>query len=159
MARRTLKTEFGIALLTVLLNLALIPQVGATPLDSWEMRCISDEEQGQEVCATELHARYGGRDFIFYFARGPVGPVPFVAVSEGAPFRQMTVKVDDEPPLDADRCDDGMCFFEASKSRKLVQLFRKGAKALVMIEGPEAPRLFDAEITLSGFTSAYKRYR
>jgi invasion protein IalB len=131
----------------------------ATPLDAWEMRCVSEDQSDQEICATEIHKTYGGRDFIFYFARGPKGPVPFVAVSEGAPFRRMSVKVDEETPIDADRCEQGMCFFKADKSKKLVQLFRKGKAAHIEIKGPEGVRLFDAEITLYGFTSAYKRYR
>ena len=131
----------------------------ATPLDAWEMRCVSEDQSAEKICATEIHKSYDGRDFIFYFARGPKGPVPFVAVSEGAPFRRMSVRVDEETPINADRCEEGMCFFKAGKSKKLVQLFRKGKTAFIMIEGPDRIRLFDAEITLYGFTSAYKRYR
>ena len=131
----------------------------ATPLNAWEHRCISDDDSNEKVCATEFHTRFEERDFVFYFARGPAGPVPFVAQSDDAPFRRMTVKVDDEPDIDADRCEVGFCYFGAEKSRKLINLFRKGLKALVVIEGPGKNRLFDAPITLSGFSSAYKRYR
>ena len=143
----------------IFLFLVLTVPAAATPLDAWEHRCFLDEEGETKVCATELHADYQGQDYIFYFARGPKGPVPFIAISQDQPFSRMTVKVDDQEPLETEACERGMCFFEEKKSHLLIKQFRAGAEAWVEIEGKAHEPLFARAITLKGFTSAYKLYR
>jgi len=68
------------------------------------------------------------------------------------------VKVDDEDAMKADNCIDGICYFEAEKSRLLLRQFRGGRTAHVTINDRQGRPLFDAPITLMGFSAAYKRY-
>lgn len=131
----------------------------ATPLNAWEHRCVEEEDNSTRVCTTEIAMQYDEHDFLFYFARGPSGPIPFIVQSEGLDFQRMAVTVDDKDTLEADRCEVGVCFFEAQKSHKLIRLFRKGKAAHVLIEAAGSRVLFDAELTLTGFTAAYRRYR
>jgi hypothetical protein len=104
----------------------------ATPLNAWEHRCVEEDDS---------------------HARGPAGPVPFIAQSEGADFQRMVMTVDGKDVLEADRCEAGMCFYEAGKSHKLIRLFRKGKT------GVGGGVLINEELTLTGFTAAYRRYR
>ncbi len=136
-----------------------IPEGMATPLNAWEHRCVGEDDSAARVCTTEIVMRYHEHDFLFYFARGPAGPVPFIAQSDGLGFGRMVVTVDGKDVLEADRCEVGMCFFEERKSHKLIRLFRKGKTAHVLIEDLGSRTLFDAELTLTGFTAAYRRYR
>ncbi len=133
----------------------------ATPLNAWEMRCIQDDDNGTRLCAVELHAQAKGRDFIFYFARGRRGPVPFVAATTALspPFFDMEVAVDGEAPLKADFCEKDVCYYEEQKSKRLIKLFKKGSEAHITIRDPNSKKLFDSAITLAGFSAAYKRYR
>jgi invasion protein IalB len=130
----------------------------ATPLDSWEHHCTIDEGTKEAVCTTEIRSHDKKTEAIFYFARGPRGPVPFVAHSEEQSFGALTVKVDDEDVLEADNCVDGICYFEESKSRLLLRQFRGGRTAHVTIKDRQGRELFDAPITLMGFSAAYKLY-
>jgi hypothetical protein len=132
--------------------------VSATPLNSWEHHCVAEDEGNAKVCTTELRSRDRDIEAIFYFARGPNGPVPFVALSEQAKFGALTVQVDDKDSLEADSCTDGVCYFEADKSRLLIKQFRGGRKAHVVIDAPDGQTLFDSDITLMGFSAAYKLY-
>jgi hypothetical protein len=135
------------------------PSGMATPLNAWEHRCVEEDDSQARICSTEIVLQYRGRDFVLYFARGPAGPVPFIAQSEGADFRRMVMTVDGKDILEADRCEAGMCFYEAGKSHKLIRLFRKGNTAHVLIEGVGGEVLISEELTLAGFTAAYRRYR
>jgi len=134
------------------------PPLQATPLNSWEHHCIVEDDSDEEVCTTELRSQDRDTEAIFYFARGPKGPVPFVALSEHTAFGALTVQVDEEEPLVADSCKDGICFFEAEKSHQLLQQFRSGRAAHIVIDAPDGHNLFDADITLMGFSAAYKLY-
>ena len=134
------------------------PALQATPLDSWEYHCVAEDDSDSEVCTTELRSRDKDTEAIFYFARGPKGPVPFVAISEEAAFGALQVQVDDEEPLQADSCEDGICYFEADKSRQLLRQFQSGRSAHIVIDAPDGRNLFDADITLMGFSAAYKLY-
>ena len=160
----TRATIFGTAGTPVLLGLLAVWSIlqsapsMATPLDSWEHHCTVDEGTKEEVCTTEIRSRNKNTEAIFYFARGPRGPVPFVAHSEEQSFGALTVKVDDEEVMEADNCVDGICYFEEAKSRLLLRQFRGGRTAHVTIKDRQGRELFDAPITLMGFTSAYKRY-
>lgn len=146
------------SVLLALLGFAYSPSLMATPLDSWEHRCVAEDDSDDKVCTTELRSRDKDIEAIFYFARGPNGPVPFVALSEEAKFGRLSVKVDDEGALEADSCDDGICYFETEKSSQLLRQFRGGRAAHIVIDGPDGQTLFDSEITLMGFSAAYKLY-
>ena len=137
---------------------ASVAPAGATPLNSWEHHCTIDEDSGDKVCTTELRSRDRETEAIFYFARGPRGPVPFVALSEQQSFGALTVQVDDEKPVEADNCVDGICYFEVDKSRLLLRQFRSGRAAHITIHDRQGAELFDSDITLMGFSAAYKRY-
>ena len=63
-----------------------------------------------------------------------------------------------EDVLEADNCVDGICYFEESKSRLLLRQFRGGRTAHVTIKDRQGRELFDAPITLMGFSAAYKLY-
>jgi len=139
-------------------SLAIATPLLATPLDSWEHHCIGEDNSDDQICTTELRSDDKGTEAIFYFARGPKGPAPFVASSESTAFGAMTVQVDDEEPLVADSCDDGICYYKAEKSERLLKLFRNGRTAHVVIDAPDGQNLFDADITLIGFSAAYKLY-
>lgn len=131
----------------------------ANPMNSWEHTCFKGEESPGQICTTELRALYEGEEFVFYFARGPNGPVPLVALGGELPFTAMTVAVDDQEPVTADSCATGSCHFKAKKSKVLLRQFRKGKFAKIMILGEAAAPLFDGTITLLGFNAAYQRYR
>jgi invasion protein IalB len=151
---RGFRQVIGLAAATFLYSTPL----QATPLNSWEYHCVIEDGSSEEVCTTELRSQDKDTEAIFYFARGPKGPVPFVALSETVPFGALKVQVDDEAPLKADSCEDGVCYFEAEKSRLLLQQFRSGRSAHIVIDAPDGRNLFDADITLIGFTAAYKLY-
>ena len=134
-------------------------QVKATPLNAWDLRCIKEDDSKQSVCSTEIHTRFNDKDFLFYFARGPVGPVPFIAHADNLHFSKMTVSVDDKAPLEADSCEIEICYYDRKKSRTLIKQFTRGQSAKIIILGPDGITHFDGTITLIGFSSAYKRYR
>ena len=71
---------------------------------------------------------------------------------------RMTVRVDDQPPLATENCETGMCYFDVAKSKKLLRQFRRGRSARILIMGSGSRVLFDGEITLIGFTAAFRRY-
>ena len=72
-----------------------LPTGMATPLNAWEHRCVEEDDTSARICTTEIAMHYGDRDFLFYFARGPSGPVPFIVQSDGAGFQRMVVTVDE----------------------------------------------------------------
>ena len=158
---RSLKETLLTALASTVFLFCLAVPAQGTPLNAWELRCVQDDEDGTKLCAVELHAQEHGRDFIFYFARGRRGPVPFVAATTvvSPPFFEMEVAVDGEAPLQADFCEKDVCYYAEKKSRRLIRLFKKGRAAHITIRDPSAKKLFDSVITLAGFSAAYKRYR
>ncbi len=153
------KAAFLALLLAVPLALSAIARLSATPFDSWEPHCYLDEGSQAKICTTELRAMADDREFVFYFARGPSGPVPLIAQADGLDLLDMTVTVDEEAPVVADRCEAALCVFESKKSRHLVRTFKKGRSVHVVIHGRDNRILFDQAITLVGFSAAYSRYR
>ncbi len=147
-----------VALGVILLCLLGPHQAAAVPLNSWEHYCFTDENEDGRVCTTELRAVYDDQEFVFYFARGPRGPVPLVVMGTQETLREMTVKVDDQAPLSTENCETGMCYFDVAKSKKLLRQFRRGRSARILILGSGSQVLFDDEITLIGFTAAFRRY-
>ena len=145
---------FRLVLCTVLLSAMVMP---ANAAESWNRFCITDMESEETLCTTELSARFNGDEFVFYFAHTAEGDPPFVMAGPERPYSNMTVRVDDEAGLSADICETGLCYFKSEKSATLLQQFKRGNKAYVVIEGSQRSISFDGEITLFGFSAAFSQ--
>jgi invasion protein IalB len=126
--------------------------------DFWYYQCMEDEENSERICTTEIVASDGGRDFLIYFAHDKGGKSPLVVTGEALKFAGTTIKVDREDPVQADKCDVGMCYFELEKSRLLLRQFRKGRRARVSIIDDALEFILDKEVTLRGFSATYAKF-
>ncbi len=130
----------------------------AAEAEAWNFQCMEDEDSGVKICTTEIAASGGGRDFLIYFVHHKGGKSPLVVTGEELKFAATTIKVDREDPVQADKCDVGMCYFELEKSRLLLRQFRKGRRARVSIIDDAFEFLLDQEVTLRGFSATYAKF-
>ena len=147
--------------------LMLIAAAGLAPLgdgaraaeaEAWNFQCMEDDDTGEKICTTEIAASDGGRDFLIYFVHDKGGKSPLVVTGEELKFGATTIKVDREDPVQADKCDVGMCYFELEKSRLLLRQFRKGRRARVSIIDNVLEFILDKEVTLRGFSATYAKF-
>ncbi len=130
----------------------------AAEAEAWNFQCMEDEDSGAKICTTEIVASDGGRDFLIYFVHHKGGKSPLVVTGEALKFAATTIKVDREDPVQADKCDVGMCYFELEKSRLLLRQFRKGRRARVSIIDDALESILDQEVTLRGFSATYAKF-
>jgi len=149
--------------------LMLVAAAGLAPLgggasaaeveaEAWNFQCMEDEDSGVKICTTEIVASDDGRDFLIYFVHDKGGKSPLVVTGEELKFAATTIKVDREDPVQADKCNVGMCYFELEKSRLLLRQFRKGRRARVSIIDDALEFLLDQEVTLRGFSATYAKF-
>ncbi len=131
---------------------------GARAAEAWNFQCMEDEDSGVKICTTEIVASDDGRDFLIYFVHDTGGKSPLVVTGEELKFAATTIKVDQEDPVQADKCDVGMCYFELEKSRLLLRQFRKGRAARVSIIDDALEFILDQEVTLRGFSATYAKF-
>ena len=127
----------------------------ANELEVWYYQCMEDEESSEKICTTEIATSSGDQDFIIYFVHNKDGGSPLVVAGDEQKFASLTIRVDDEDAIEADECDVGWCYFEAEKSGRLLQQFRKGRRARVSILDDRLDTILDTVITLRGFTASY----
>ncbi len=130
----------------------------AAEAEAWNFQCMEDEDSGVKICTTEIAASDGGRDFLIYFVHNKGGKSPLVVTGEELKFAATTIKVDREDPVQADKCDVGMCYFELEKSRLLLRQFRKGRRARISIIDDALEFILDQEVTLRGFSATYAKF-
>jgi invasion protein IalB len=130
----------------------------ATEPEIWSFQCMEDEDSGEKICTTEISANDDGRDFLIYFVHNKGGKSSLVVTGDESEFSGTTIKVDLKDPLQTDKCDVGMCYFELEKSRLLLKQFRRGKSARVSITDGKAKLILDRDITLRGFSAAYAKF-
>ena len=130
----------------------------AAEAEAWNFQCMEDEDSGVKICTTEIAASDGDRDFLIYFVHDKGGKSPLVVTGEEMKFAGTTIKVDREDPVQADKCEVGMCYFELEKSRLLLRQFRKGRRARVSIIDDALEFILDQEVTLRGFSATYAKF-
>ncbi len=148
--------SFRFALFAFVLWIIILP-IGAATAESWDHFCITDMESEETLCTTELSASFNGAEFVFYFAHTSEGNPPFVAAGPERLYSNMTIQVDDEAALSADSCEIGLCFLKTEKSGVLLEQFKRGRKAHIVMEASQRSIGFDREISLAGFSAAFNR--
>jgi invasion protein IalB len=145
--------------LVVLAGLAPLGEgLRADELETWNFQCMEDEDSGEQICTTEIATSDDGADFLVYFVHHRGGKSPLVVTGDEQRFSGLTIKVDKKDPVQADKCDVGMCYFELEKSRLLLRQFRKGRSARLTIVDDRLEFILDKEITLRGFSAAYATF-
>ncbi len=131
---------------------------GAAEPDIWSFQCMEDDDSGEKICTTEIAANDGDRDFLIYFVHNESGKSSLVVAGDELGFSGMTIKVDRKDPMQTDRCDATLCYFELEQSRVLLKQFKRGQSARVSITDGALQLILDRDITLRGFSAAYAKF-
>lgn len=121
----------------------------------WYAQCLSDENsQEPPLCTVEILLDPDQGEFVLYFVYRDEGGMPLVLTGGEQALGKLSIKADDEDPIETDKCEVGLCYFEPPDSTKLKNLFLKGRKAEVYIEDSAGDRVLTQTITLNGFQKA-----
>lgn len=147
-----------ILILVLLAGYALFSLARASEPEVWIYQCMEDEDSDEKICTTEISASTGNQDFLIYFVHNKGGKSPLVITGEEQNFANLTIKVDEEDPIEADECGVGLCYFQIEKSQLLLRQFRKGRRARVSIIDDRLDFILNQDITLRGFSATYAKF-
>jgi len=139
--------------------LAALGAVAAAPAaasghGTWQYQCMTEDNPDEPLCTTELWAAHDGEDYLVYFVHDRSRNVPFIITGGAAPFAAASIQVDDKEPLETTSCDAGMCYFAPPESTELIEQFKKGRSARVVIRVAEGDSTVELLIPLTGFSKA-----
>lgn len=139
------------------LALASAQAAHADEHEGWVYQCLGDEARGTTICTTEIAALHDGRDYLVYFVHAEDGSAPLVIDGGEDAFARTVITVDENDPIETDQCEPGACYFADDAAKTVLQQFRNGGAARVLVVGPDAEIFLDKTITLRGFSKAFSQ--
>lgn len=148
-----------VAAFTVLAVLALgaAAPASASGHGTWQYQCMTEDDPEEPLCTTELWTAHDGEDYLVYFVHDRSRKVPLIIAGGEAPFASASIQVDDKEALETTSCESGMCYFAPPDSTELIERFKKGRSARVVLRVADGDSTVELQISLSGFSKAFAR--